>query len=266
MTYKQIINSSLTNIGLGLLLAFILASWLPPKCSLINKYIVGCPNKERISQETPEQKELSRYPYSKIDRANIDFAVDAQDYRKESAIRFAVRDEKDTNGTIPPYIMTLKYKTQDSFQPINLIYHPLLNSLDWPVISNSDDRLYQNPNHITYPQDTEWQVIVGDFSKLTKNGNRFAADQSAANRYNLSASQYIPLETLNTLENIDYILTSYKPLYRDNSWLLFDRDFDLSLADTTNNQLQFMIDIANFDSQKPILLSQVHIDYRKMAP
>ena len=237
-------------IGCLTFLLLVAGSWLPQPCSTVRNLLIGCPSKALIVSQSPQAKELRRVPHQQIVTQQAFFSAHAQDNRSQTAIRF---EYQPTSSHLPFY---LDIKRAGVSEPIALISHPLLDSLKWHLVTGNDFSLYQIASDFQNADD-----ILTNLPPQSQ----IAADQVAAKQIHLKPEQYTALDSLSTIGDIKYILTSYIPPEPDGSWFRFDRTFNLSNADIDKDRINGDIFFPgqNLSTHEPLLLGEVHIDYRQ---
>jgi hypothetical protein len=250
------LRDRLTVILGGLFLAaLVVSAWVPRDCPVLRKQIIGCPSGYVTPTLTADQQELNRYPHQPVKGGHSFFNVQSQDYRRETAIRFVFHNPE------PGQVVILQLKKGDAFQDVALVSHPLLLDLSWPSVGTPDFRLYQRNEH--------YNTVSQMGGPLLPAKEKLAADQASVREYGLKEEQYTPLESLTSLEGIDYVLTSYSPSYIDGAWRRFERTFDLS-GYPPNSQGEIegavILPVYPSDQPNPFLLGTIHVDYQRIEP
>lgn len=239
-------------IGVIFLGSILAGSWFPRTCPLIKKALGNC----YISlpgEVSSNDAELNRIPHQQTTSKYLFFTTLSQDYRTETMVNFFYRSDS------PQEVAFLQAKYPDGFHDLALITHPLLTDLNWEVIRGDTYTLYQRNS--TYSS-------IGEFLASPPQASSVAADRIAAKDKELGSSSYIPLETLTSLEPINYIFTTYPPTQKDGTWSKFSKLLDLQKAAVTaDNQIEWIVSRENSTSiDKPFYISTVHVDYRKIKP
>jgi hypothetical protein len=260
MTSKPVTKSSLAEkisitVGGLLLLAIVLGGWIPRDCPYFRQALSSCPSAHLVAPETIEQKELARVAHQDITGNMAIFSVKSQDFRGTTDVKFDFW----TDTTVEKAYLQVKKASGYVF--IALITHPLLTSLNWPRIGNSEPPMSLYQRSETYSSIDQFKANLPDKSLL-------AVDSIIARDWGLQPNQYTDLDNLTSLEGINYIITSYVPSTTDGSWKYYEQVFDTSTAAVSPTGA---IDWAIYKpivttASIPFHLGTVHIDYKRMHP
>lgn len=236
-------DTLIVSLGSIFLLGFILSGWLPRYCPILQRHILGCPSDfVHNLPATPKEKEQARYAHQEIFSTQVIFTAKLEADRHDTAIRFAYIAQGNQ-------VATLRVRETEGYKDLALITHPLLNNLDWSRISENGISLYQRND--TYSSIQELKLNPPP-------SQRIAADSAAMAKENFAVTS---LENISTLDDIDYILTTYQPKQQDGNWHLFDQRFNLTQAYDNQGYLEGSIYFTNQDSTNPFLLGTIHVDY-----
>ena len=236
-----------------MLLGFVAAGWFPRSCPVLRGLISRCPNTEVANSISPEQADIDRVPHQIIGRDLINFKIQAQDFRKTTEVRFPYR------GDLTKQSAYIAIVTPTGVRELALVTNPLLVDLTWARYTSTLplESLFQRQ---------ETYATIADLRANLPAANKFAVDRVIAKSWKLTSDQYTPLESLTSLDGIDYIATSYAPSDHDGGWFRYAQTFDISdaLVDS-KNQIEFRISVPNVTSGKtPFLMGNVNVDYKSM--
>lgn len=249
MSKPYISDRLITVVGIVFILLYLLAFWLPPRCPLFRRVASSCSRPGSTVILSPEQKILALYPHQDIETDNAFFEVNSQSDRTNTAVHFAYLPED-----LDHAVAVLQLQVNGNYQNEVLISQPLLTSLNWPKVSESNLILFQK---------TLVDQSLNDLTQHLPTPAHFAADEAAATRLGLKSNQYTPLETLTSLDGIDTILTSRPDTIKDGQWYLFTAYLNLqNVSPTSVNTLNWNIRfLAGVDDTHLFHLGIVHVDY-----
>lgn len=257
MKLKLAINNRNQIIAIlgGLALLFVvLGSWLPTSCPVVRKWLASCPTSSGPLSfpRTNSEREIKRIPHQAVYSDRLEVSVKSEEKRNKTRVYF---QHLDTAGGV---VSMLQLQNADgTFKDLSLITHRGLINLSWPTIVTSDARLFQKEP--TY--ETIDQLITSLPAK-----EKLGADAAAAALYNLQPDQYTPIEKLITVDNFDYVLTTFTPgTGMDGLWRGFEHSYDfstVSLNDTGEYTLIIRI-IQGYSIDDAFRVSTVHVDYGK---
>lgn len=233
------------------LFGIILGGWLPRSCPLLRQWIASCPSTSVSTAQTPEERELQRVPHQTIDRDLVEFTTKSQEYRGTTEVKFTYRPDRNHHRAY------LGIRVKNHQRQLALITHPLLSKLTWQRYS------VVQPN-ITLYQRTERYPDIDHIQTSLPPAQELAVDSIIAELWKLDPRQYTLLDSLTSLDGINYIVTSYTPPLPDGSWLHYSQTFDTSDAYVnadTNMEWRIYVPDANKGSV-PFLMSSVAIDYK----
>jgi hypothetical protein len=198
----------------------------------------------------PGEQENNRIPHQPIATSFADFNALAQTEREKVAISFPYR------GDLANQAIYLQVRTSENYQTVAVVSHPLLVSLTWPSISDTDDfRIFQ--------KNGQFETIDEALHNLPSKAE-VVADTVAATHFNLHPDQYTPLEDLITLNGVTLIFTSYTPSTKDGGWMDYYHTANLSAATVDgNNKIQGIIYLPNITKEHPLLLGTIQVDFNK---
>jgi hypothetical protein len=248
-TYKDRLTIT---IGGLFVLGIILAGWIPQSCPLIRQWLSSCPaDKSIMHYGSYEEQENARVPHQVIEKDFVDFETEAQDYRKTTEVKFSYK------GDLSHQIAHLGIRVGNQVQRLALISHPLLVSLDWPRYTTN------LPNETMYQRNETFETVDALHANLPP-AKSLAVDEVIAKEWNLSSDHYTALESLTSLDGIDYIVTTFKPPLLDGTWRFYDQTFDTTDAFIDSEKhLNWMIFLPDVKAGKePFRMTTVHIDYR----
>jgi|GEM_PF-6353930 len=242
-------------IGIALFVGIIGIGWLPRSCPLLRQWLASCPATQVANAPlTPQQVLDAKYPSQVIDKEYADFQVNSQANRATTEVKFEYKAD------LTKQVAQLGLRVGSTLQYVALVTHPLLVNLNWPrySITEPNETMYQRTQ--TYDTSASLKANLPPASQL-------AVDTEIANSWGLQASQYQPLETLTSLDGINYIVTTYTPQSTDGDWHFYDQTFDATSAFVDqNNQIDWRLYLPNVatDSQ-PFRMTTVHVDYKKVS-
>jgi hypothetical protein len=249
MTSKHTIkNAVITIVGGVFLLGLPIISWLPRNCPILLRYTEGCA-KPYASEPTRQERELSRIAHKEVDSESAQFSVNAQGYRAQTTLDFMY------HADLTKEVDYLQVRTDSGYRDLALITDPLLASLTWASASENPYRLYARTTAPSTP--------IADFVKTAP--ANLAADRVAAANYHLPDGSYRPLDSLTSLDGIDYVLTSYSPGEPDGSWRSFHATYDLTDVKVDDGKVAWLLRRETQGSD-PFLLGTVHVDYHLINP
>jgi hypothetical protein len=234
--------------GGALLLLFILLSWVPTDCSVIRRAVIGC-SSIPLSRQTPEQQEINRVPHQSITVPAVEVQANGEADRSKSRITFEYRIPTGSKAT-------LNVSTSGGLVPLATITHPLLEKIDWHLLKS------EAQSTSLYTRNENPASSIEDFLATSPTG--LAADEPSVRYYNLKPGTYTRFEDLQTLDGTQSLLLSYLPPEPDGTWNWFQSQFDLSQYPLNSDQhIKLVIINERPADSSPLLLGEVHIDYRK---
>jgi hypothetical protein len=239
------LSEKISLIAGGTLIAiFILSSWFPRSCPLVRNLLIGCP-RPPIQQLSAEEYERERIAHQVVQGA-AEFAVLAEPGRTKTRIVFWY------NTAYDHAIAHLMVRTAEGFQNVALITHPLLVDLNWSRVASS------NPSASLYSKDGD-AVSIEHF--LTSLPNDLVTDAAARTMFQVSQSN--DLLNLNSLEDTQYILTTFVPPPKDGTWRIFEHEYDLSKALVNDEGMLELLITTEQLGTGAFLIGSVHVDFRK---
>ncbi|MCC2631738.1 MAG: hypothetical protein K0S20_437 [Patescibacteria group bacterium] len=250
MTFNQRTKERLAiAVGLIFLIGMPISAWVPQPCPVLRKALLGCPEAKDPFYVSDEQRELNRYAHEEISSPMVFASVDTNVIgdQKRTAISFAYQPK----GDIVPTYLQAKYP--NGFRDLALVTHPLLKDIAWPLISEENLRLYQR---------TATHTSIEDFLANPPVSTEIAADKAALAKAGAAATKFAQLDSLSSLEGINYILTTYAPQPKDGSWELFKQTFNLEGAEVKEGKLELAVSRVQGAQQLPsFLLGTIHVNY-----
>lgn len=233
--------------GIALVL-FVILSWVPSGCPVVRRAILGCPTPS-LPFQSDDQKELNRVPHQEITTSSVEVSAKGQDDRSQSRITFEYRAPAGTSAE-------LSIQNGTSTVPLATVLNPVLEGLTWPVFTSHD------PDVSLYTREATNVTTINDY--LAQDPPKLVADRATARLYNLAATRYTPLDQISSLDGYSALLVAALPRKKDGTWTWFEQQFDLSAIPLDSTQhLKLIITNHRPDSAVPLLLGEVHIDYRK---
>jgi hypothetical protein len=138
----------------------------------------------------------------------------------------------------------------------SLMSHPDLNSLTWEYVGNDRYTLYQkNKSYAT----------VETFLKDPPKDATVQADPDIIKAQVLSSGNISELASTIDLNQVDYILTSYKPHYIENEWRVFKSVFDATDAYINEDTMYWTLTMKGVSVSNPFIFKRVFVDYSQPA-
>ena len=132
-----------------------------------------------------------------------------------------------------------------------LISHPLMENLGWQKIVEGDFSLYQ--------REAKFKSIGDLLTNLPEKG--LAVDTYAEVVFDELEFQH-HLNDMPNLEEIDYILTSYKAAELRNGVRYFKSEIDIEPASINEqNQIEWYVRAPNPDMENPYLIGPINVEY-----
>lgn len=150
-----------------------------------------------------------------------------------------------------PVWLNLSVKTGEE-EITFLLYHPMITGLDWDYVEEDEVRLYQRNKKFK---------SVADFLKNPPDDG-LAADDSIVVKSKYEKLYGQNLNQLETLDGIDYILTTNKTTLLDTGLYAFETIFDARGALLNNDQLSWYLEASGASEENPLYLDTIHVDYR----
>lgn len=245
---KRGLLEKITVYGGGIiLLLFVILSWVPSGCPVVRRALIGCPTVP-LAHQTPEEQETNRVPHQVITNGSAEVEVKAEQNRGNTRIDFEYRAD-------PKATITLAIQDGQTKVPLATVSSPLIPN-DWHLFTSHD------PDTALYTRDPVDQTTVADY--LATNPPKLVADEAAARLYQLKSGSYTAFSSLSSLDGYNALLITHLPTQPDGTWSWFDQRVDLSTyKPDENNHLHFVISVTQQDGATPLLLGEVHVDYRK---
>jgi hypothetical protein len=137
-----------------------------------------------------------------------------------------------------------------------LISHPTLNELDWSRIGNLSYTLFQKNQQFEN---------VEDFLKNPPKDSHIQADPQLIEEGLISVELASPLEFDINVDEVDYILTTYRPHYLEDDYHIYETVIDATQALETDGQLSWAFYMKNVSQENPFILKGVNINYSQPA-
>jgi hypothetical protein len=152
-----------------------------------------------------------------------------------------------------PFPIWLDLKASDNFAfPVmtRLVHHPLLSSLNWPMLMNETLTLFQKQK--TYDS-------IDAFIQNPPSKSKIYADSQLINRYQLSAEN---VDQVYSTSDADYILTTYKPPLTENGYLVYLTEYDAGNVHLTSDNLLSWHLRAPLATVSAYFVGQIFVDYK----
>lgn len=198
-----------------------------------------------ITSKQSNQSNLTRVP-SKLAIFGTDVFLDRQNTFVTVPFKFENED----------YMLWLTLESEEGFAPtLRLMYHPQLANISWPVISTDSLSLFQKSSSYS---------SIEDFIESPPENADIYADYPL-----IESEQYDHLGALEltsdiNLDEVDFILTTFRPLRTEAGLFHYDTIIDASHGLVNeNNHLVWKIQASQASEQNPYHLDKIHVDYRQ---
>ena len=134
----------------------------------------------------------------------------------------------------------------------SLMSHPDLNTLKWDYASSDRYTLFQKSKQFD---------SIEDFLINIPENARIQADPDVLTDSLSSYPNATELSSNINFDEVDYILTTYKPFYKGNKWSVFKSVFDASNAYIDNDTMFWTLSMKGVSSSNPFVFQHVYVDY-----
>jgi hypothetical protein len=236
-------NNLLLLIGLSLLaLAFFINIKFPKTdIAKINNYRSSAFASQNVSDPhlSPSQNEVME-----ISVPEFDFKAGIPQNSHQIQVSFFYKCQPSCNN------YWLKVKAQDQNHSLDfLVDHQIMQNLNWFLIEKDGIRLYQK------------EVFFDSAEELISSGQPFLSEKSLVFYKQISSQNIKFLEETETLNNIEYIVTTYNQPRIVSEWRQFAQIFSTDkLYRDKNNNLLFQLTSLDKNLEK-VWISEPKVEY-----
>jgi len=146
----------------------------------------------------------------------------------------------------------LSLRLNDDKKQNYLMSHADLNTLNWPSVSNESYTLFQ--------KNKKYNSVEEFLSNLPQD-SLIQADPDIITQYFAGNDLIKPLAAKIDFEQLDYILTTFKPFYYQNQWSVFKTTINTSDAFISDDNMYLEFFIKGISDSNPFIFEQVYVDY-----
>ncbi|NMB56615.1 hypothetical protein GYA19_01600 [Candidatus Beckwithbacteria bacterium] len=154
----------------------------------------------------------------------------------------------------------LKLATQKEHPQIyRLIYHPMFEKLEWNKWVKLTNDKY------TFLEKTQAYQSIEDFLKNPPVNTHILIDNTVDEEYFLPNNKvsYIDDHEEDNLDEIDYILTTYKPSAEENNFLVYENTIDATYALESEGNLSWQLTMASVSQDNPMQIDSIDVVYNQ---
>lgn len=133
-----------------------------------------------------------------------------------------------------------------------LMSHPDLNKINWGYVSSERYTLFQKNKNFNN---------IDDFLKNIPDDAQIQADPDIVMELLSNYSNASKLAAEINFNEVDYILTTYKPFYKENKWSVFKSVFDASDAFVDKDTIFWTLSMKGVSPSNPFVFEHIYVDY-----
>ncbi len=210
--------------------------------------------KSHIPIEIQQKVKLAPTPTPKPDAQTIIsnnalFTSKVMAFRNKTFVKITYKP------ALHPFKFWISLKTVEGTKPVSiLIHHPLLDNLSWSHVTNVQYTLYQ--------REPKYQSVEEFISSPPKDAV-IGTDQVIIDQKIIAQNNIEALDDLASLENVDFILTTYHKPFEENGYLVSEAVVDASNGDIVNDELLWTLYMPGLSVDNPLKIKKVDIVYNQ---